>query len=120
MKKSSNLQFFLMFLVFLFIILGIGKYFIDIIIKEEGISSDQASTEVITISEDRKLAWEEISEMILNCEVKQVFQSHDLRVSVVTHDDKTYWSHEPKIEDILKLSDQANASCDKEIIQVTE
>ena len=120
MNKRNNFQFFFIFIVFMIVLLGIGKYFIDIIIQEEGLVEDSDKTELITVTEDRKVSWEEITIMLDNCEVEQVSQTHDLQVSVVTDNGQIFWSEEPQIDDILKLASEASESCDMEIIQITE
>lgn len=118
MNKSNNLQFFLMFLVFFGIVILIGKYFIDIVVKEEGINTRE--TELVSVSPDRKISWTEITEMIKACEVVQVSQTHDLRVSVVTKGDQIFWTYQPELDDILTLATQASQDCEMDIIQITE
>lgn len=120
MNKSSNLQSFLIFLLFMVILIIIGKVFIDIVIREEGLVVDRESTEVITSTEQERLSWEVISSMILTCQVDQVFQGHDLRVSIVTIENEVFWGYEPRMDEILTLANIASEDCSKQIIQVVE
>lgn len=108
-----------MFLVFLLIVVGIGKYFIDIVVKEET-DIDRQGANLVTVTSKKELSWGELAQMIENCEVVQVSQTHDLRVGVVTKDERIFWAYEPQIDDILDFAEKASNDCDMDILMVTE
>lgn len=115
--RINNLRLLLIFFLFIFIILAVGKYFVDIVQKEK------KRAEIPTgpvISTEKQISWEEIVEKVKSCNVQQVLQTHDLKVAVVMDDGTVYSGIEPAIDEILKLAEEASHECDESIIRVTE
>lgn len=63
--------------------------------------------------------WEAMKDLIVNCRVKSVMQSHDLSVSVELKNGQKFKGKEPKIDDVIYLSTESEGKCGK-IIMGTE
>ncbi len=59
------------------------------------------------------LDWEIIKSAINNCEVKMVFQTHALEVSVDLKDGRVLKAVEPKIDDIINIAEESQKKCGK-------
>jgi len=57
------------------------------------------------------LSWELIKEAVNNCEVKKVFQTHRLLVTVNLKNGEELTATEPKIDDIMKIVKEAEPKC---------
>lgn len=63
--------------------------------------------------------WDMIKMAIESCDAKQVFQAHDLSVSVTLKNEQVMNATEPEIDDIIYLAQEARAKCG-EIMMATE
>lgn len=63
--------------------------------------------------------WDTIKMAIEDCSVKQVFQAHDLSVSVTLTNEQVMNATEPGIDDIIYLAQEVKAKCG-EIMMATE
>ncbi len=70
-------------------------------------------------SKEMNASWEAIKQAINNCEVKQVFQAHSRDVSVELKNGDKLTGVEPMLDDIIKISVEAESKCGK-IIMGTE
>lgn len=78
--------------------------------------SFNVSQSAISTSETKIINWEDASKLMENCQIKSVFQKHDLTVTLRTYDNQIFQTIEPQIDDIFKLAKKYQSPCD--IIQM--
>lgn len=66
-----------------------------------------------------EIPWNQAVAMIINGEVSQVTQTHDLRVSLTVKDGRTLVSLEPSIDEVMRVIQTCGDAC-KEIRIATE
>ena len=57
------------------------------------------------------VSWEQAVAMILNGEVTQVFQTHDLQVTISLKDGRSLTTTEPAIDDVMQVIETCGAPC---------
>ena len=73
----------------------------------------------ITPGVTKIIDWETTEKLLSNCQIKAVFQKHDLTVTLRDQNDQIYQVTEPEIDAIFKLTKKYQGPCD--IIQtITE
>ena len=82
----------------------------------EGGNGDKSSNGNVT----GEIAWEEAVQLIRNCEVTSVFQTHSLAVEITLKDGTNRSTTEPSIDLVLQEAQQASASCESPINLITE
>ena len=71
------------------------------------------------VEDGAEVYWEQAVAMILNGEVTQVMQTHDLKVYLTLKDGRTLSSIEPVIDDVMRIIDFCGEPC-KDILVATE
>lgn len=66
--------------------------------------------------ETQIITWGQAEQLMSECQIKSVFQKHDLSVTMRGHNNQIYETTEPKIDDILNLAKKYQGPCD--IIQM--
>ena len=74
------------------------------------------SQSTTSTSETKIINWEDASKLMADCQIKSVFQKHNLTVTLRTYDNQIFQTIEPQIDDIFKLSKKYQSPCD--IIQM--
>jgi len=67
-----------------------------------------------------KITWEEAVELIRNCQVTTVFQTHSKNVSITLTDETTKSTTEPELDLVLNEASKASEKCGFEILAATE
>ena len=67
-----------------------------------------------------KITWEEAVELIRNCQVTTVFQTHSKNVSITLTDETTKSTTEPELDLVLNEASKASEECGFEILAGTE
>jgi hypothetical protein len=62
------------------------------------------------------LTWESMKEAILNCEAEKVFQTHSRLVTLELKTGEEIFAQEPKIDDIMEISKEAENKCGRIVI----
>lgn len=78
---------------------------------------DNQSSEKTT---EDKITWEEAVELIRNCQVISVFQTHSKSVSITLTDETTKSTIEPELDLVLDEASKASDKCGFEILAATE
>ena len=71
------------------------------------------------IESGAEVLWEQAVAMILNGEVTQVTQTHDLKVYLILKDGRSFSTTEPAIDDVMRIVDFCGEPC-KDILVATE
>lgn len=71
------------------------------------------------VQDGAEVYWEQAVAMILNGEVTQVMQTHDLKVYLTLKDGRTLFSIEPAIDDVMRIIESCGDPC-KAIMIATE
>jgi hypothetical protein len=66
--------------------------------------------------ETQIINWDQAEKLISECQVKSVFQNHQLEVTLRAYDNQIFQTTEPKIDDVFKLAKKYQGPCD--IIQM--
>ena len=66
--------------------------------------------------ETQNISWERAEQLMSECQIKSVFQKHDLSVTMRGHNNQIYETTQSKIDDIFKLAKKYQGPCD--IIQM--
>ena len=66
--------------------------------------------------ETETISWDQAEQLMSECQIKSVFQKHDLSVTMRGYNNQNYETTEPKIDDILNLAKKYQGPCD--IIQM--
>ena len=62
--------------------------------------------------ETKIINWDQAEQLMSECQIKSVFQKHDLSVTLRTHDHQIFQTIEPKIDDIFSLAKKYQGPCD--------
>ena len=71
------------------------------------------------IQDGAEVMWEQAVSMIMYGEVAQVMQTHELKVTLMLKDGRSFTAIEPQIDDVLKVIEQCGDAC-KDIAVATE
>ena len=78
--------------------------------------SQSSSQPTITPLETQTIKWEQAEQLMADCQVKSVFQNHQLEVTLRTNDNQIFQTTQTKIDDIFNLAKKYQGPCD--IIQM--
>ncbi|MDD4785087.1 MAG: hypothetical protein PHH12_01350 [Candidatus Shapirobacteria bacterium] len=67
-----------------------------------------------------EITWPEAVDLIQNCQIKTVFQKHNLEVTLTHKDNRIFKTIEPKIDDIFKETNHLRSDCNDIIQTITE
>lgn len=59
-----------------------------------------------------QITWEQTEQLMANCDVKSIFQQHNLKVTLRSKSDQIYYTIEPEIDAIMKLAQKYQGPCD--------
>ena len=79
----------------------------------------QTNQDIFPQQAGENISWDDAITIINNEEVKSIFQSHSLDVTIVLKDDKVFDTTEPSIDAIFKEIEKCGKNC-KNIILLTE
>jgi hypothetical protein len=79
----------------------------------------QTDHDIFSHQAGESISWNDAITIINNEEVKSIFQSHDLDVSIALKNGKVFDTKEPSIDDIFKEIEKCGENC-KNIIVATE
>ena len=80
----------------------------------------QINNLLVDSPKSNNITWEEAVDLISNCQVTQVFQSHSLDVSIVLKSEEVKTTKEPQIDLVLDEAEKASAKCGFPILMGTE
>ena len=100
-------------LILLTLFFGIFRLIEKNNLSNQPIDVSQSTT---STSETKIINWETASKLIADCQIKSVFQKHDLTVTLRTYDNQIFQTIEPQIDDSFKLAKKYQSPCD--IIQM--
>ena len=86
------------------------------LIQQNKTYSQSLSQPTLTPLETQNISWQQAEQLMSECQIKSVFQKHDLSVTMRGHNNQIYETTEPKIDDILNLAKKYQGPCD--IIQM--
>ncbi len=86
------------------------------LIQQNKAVSQSTSQPTLTPLETQNINWDQTEQLMSECQVKSVFQKHDLTVTLRTYDNQIFQTTEPQIDDIFKLAKKYQGPCD--IIQM--
>jgi len=104
------------YLVIFSLILITSFFAIFKLIQQNKLYSQSISKPIIAPLETQKINWERAEQLMSECQIKSVFQKHDLSVTMRGHDNQIYGTTQNKIDDIFKLAKKYQGPCD--IIQM--
>jgi hypothetical protein len=70
----------------------------------------------LTPLKTQTISWNQAEQLMVDCQIKSVFQKHDLTVTLRTYDNQIFQTTENQIDDIFKLAKKYQGPCD--IIQM--
>lgn len=101
----------------IFIIILIVSFIAIIKLYQQNKTYSQSSLQpTLTPLEIQDISWEQTEQLMSECQIKSVFQKHDLTVTLRTYDNQIFQTTEAKIDDIFKLAKKYQGPCD--IIQM--
>ena len=86
------------------------------LIQQNKTHSQSLSQPTLTPLETQNISWQQADQLMSECQVRSVFQKHDLTVTLRTYDNQIFQTTEPQIDDIFKLAKKYQGPCD--IIQM--
>jgi hypothetical protein len=102
--------------IILIAIVAIGFFFGRQLFNASGREVEDVSSNLVSAN---TVTWPRAVEMIKNCEITSVSQSHSLNVILTTREQRTFRATEPAIDEVFKVANQAKSKCG-EIMFVTE
>lgn len=79
-------------------------------------TSSPLPTPAINPLETQVISWDQAEQLMSECQIRSVFQKHDLTVTLRSYENIIYQTTETKIDDIFKLAKKYQGPCD--IIQM--
>jgi len=70
--------------------------------------------------DDQTISWFEAEQLLADCRIKQVGQTHALAVTLTLDDGIRLQTTEPVIDYVLRLASEAQQKCGSQIIMATE
>ena len=86
------------------------------LIQQNKSNSQSSSQPTLAPLETQNINWDQTEQLMANCQVKSVFQNHQLEVTLRTYNNQIFQTTEDKIDDIFKLAKKYQGPCD--IIQM--
>lgn len=74
----------------------------------------------ISIPTGSQITWDEARKLLEDCQVTEVFQTHNLEVTMTLKNGSTKTTTEPKIDEVLFLAKTAGQECGYDITRGTE
>lgn len=101
----------------LLVIFGGGFFVVNLSRSEIEKGIDKPNSEKPT---EDKITWEEAVELIKNCQVTSVSQTHSKQVSITLTDETIRSTTEPELDLVLSEASNASEKCGIDILSVTE
>ena len=86
------------------------------LIEQNKVNPQPPSQPTLAPLETKIIKWDQAEQLMADCQVKSVFQNHQLEVTLRTYDNQIFQTTETKIDDIFKLAKKYQGPCD--IIQM--
>ena len=107
----SSLRQIIYLLLFIILIAAAGLS-ITKLAQDNSVSGNNSDVVNTSASESQNIDWNTATQLMRDCQVKVIFQKHNLEVSLRTHDLKIYQTVEPKIDAIFDLAKKYQGPCD--------
>ena len=110
----------IVFIVLLIILITSSFYFI--FLKKDKTNSTETNTIITTITSPpiTEISWQEAIDLIQNCQIKTVFQKHNLIVTLTDKNNQIFKTIEPNIDDIFDQTNHLRSDCNDIIQTITE
>lgn len=86
------------------------------LIQQNKTATQSLSQPTLSPLQTQTINWNQAEQLMADCQVKSVYQNHQLEVTLRTYDNQIIQTTETKIDDIFKLAKKYQGPCD--IIQM--
>lgn len=101
------------YLCFFIVLIAAAGLSITQLVHNNSVSSSNTSATLNASSEETQIIdWETASQLMKDCQIKVIFQKHNLEVTLRTHDHQIYQTTQPHIDDIFNLAKKYQGPCD--------
>ncbi|MDD4026681.1 MAG: hypothetical protein PHO75_00660 [Candidatus Shapirobacteria bacterium] len=104
-------------IIFIFLLAGLS---ICIFSLTKNNNKNTSETSEITPSPLIEITWAEAVDLVQNCQIKSVFQKHDLTVTLTDKNNQVFKTLEPNIDDIFNETNHLRSDCNDTIQTITE